>query len=41
MRGSPVREFSGNKRLHFIHQATSSPGDVAFSFITPVNLNHQ
>ena len=28
-----VREFSGNKRLHFIHQAASSPGDAAFSFI--------
>ncbi|MCZ5035282.1 DUF905 family protein [Escherichia coli] len=23
-------EFSGNKRLHFIHQAASSPGDAAF-----------
>ncbi|WP_250192480.1 DUF905 family protein [Escherichia coli] len=23
------------------HQAASSPGDVAFSFITPVNLNHR
>ncbi len=27
--------------IHFICQAASSPGDVAFSFITPVNLNHR
>ncbi|HAH5501746.1 TPA: replication initiator protein [Escherichia coli] len=27
--------------LHFICQAASSPGDVAFSFITPVNRNHR
>lgn len=27
--------------IHFTHQAASSPGDVAFSFITPVNLNHR
>ncbi|EIH02239.1 hypothetical protein EC50588_4581 [Escherichia coli 5.0588] len=37
MCGSPVKGFSGNKRLHFIHQAASSPGDAAFSFIPPTH----
>ncbi len=35
---SPVKGFSDNKRHSFHLQAASSPGDVAFSFITPVNL---
>ncbi len=30
MCGSPVKGFSDNKRLHFIHQAASSPGDAPF-----------